>query len=69
MPPAPAASKMLAENNLSADQVDGSGKRGQVLKGDVIAAVAKGISAPAAGGACRPRGPVDASRMPRAKSA
>jgi 2-oxoglutarate dehydrogenase E2 component (dihydrolipoamide succinyltransferase) len=48
MPPAPAASKMLAENNISADQVDGSGKRGQVLKGDVIAAVAKGISAPAA---------------------
>jgi 2-oxoglutarate dehydrogenase E2 component (dihydrolipoamide succinyltransferase) len=48
MPPAPAASKMLAENNLSADQLDGSGKRGQVLKGDVIAAVNKGLSAPAA---------------------
>ena len=48
MPPAPAASKMLAEINLSADQVDGSGKRGQVLKGDVIAAVNKGLSAPAA---------------------
>lgn len=48
MPPAPSAGKLLAENNLSADQVDGSGKRGQVLKGDVLAAVAKGISAPAA---------------------
>jgi 2-oxoglutarate dehydrogenase E2 component (dihydrolipoamide succinyltransferase) len=48
MPPAPAAGKLLTENNLSADQVDGSGKRGQVLKGDVIAAVAKGASAPAA---------------------
>ncbi len=50
MPAAPAAAKLLAENNLSADQVDGSGKRGQVLKGDVIAAVAKGIvaSTPAA---------------------
>jgi 2-oxoglutarate dehydrogenase E2 component (dihydrolipoamide succinyltransferase) len=48
MPAAPAAAKMLAENNISADQVDGSGKRGQVLKGDVIAAVAKGISTPAA---------------------
>lgn len=48
MPPAPAAGKLLAENNLSADQVDGSGKRGQVLKGDVLAAVAKGVSAPAA---------------------
>ena len=48
MPPAPAAAKLLAESNLSADQVEGSGKRGQVLKGDVIAAVAKGPSAPAA---------------------
>lgn len=48
MPPAPSAGKLLAENNLSADQVDGSGKRGQVLKGDVLAAVAKGISTPAA---------------------
>ncbi|MBN7806129.1 2-oxoglutarate dehydrogenase complex dihydrolipoyllysine-residue succinyltransferase [Agrobacterium rosae] len=48
MPPAPAAGKLLAENNLSADQVDGSGKRGQVLKGDVLAAVTKGVSAPAA---------------------
>jgi 2-oxoglutarate dehydrogenase E2 component (dihydrolipoamide succinyltransferase) len=45
MPAAPAAAKLLAESNLSADQVDGSGKRGQVLKGDVIAAVAKGITA------------------------
>lgn len=45
MPAAPAAAKLLAENNLSADQVDGSGKRGQVLKGDVIAAVAKGVVA------------------------
>ncbi|NTG87855.1 2-oxoglutarate dehydrogenase complex dihydrolipoyllysine-residue succinyltransferase [Agrobacterium rhizogenes] len=48
MPPAPAAAKLLAESNVSADQVDGSGKRGQVLKGDVIAAVAKAASAPAA---------------------
>ena len=43
MSPAPAAQKMLSEANLSADQVEGSGKRGQVLKGDVIAAVAKGV--------------------------
>ena len=48
MPAAPAAAKMLAENNLSADQVEGSGKRGQVLKGDVIAAVAKGVTTAAA---------------------
>ncbi|GAC1044049.1 2-oxoglutarate dehydrogenase complex dihydrolipoyllysine-residue succinyltransferase [Rhizobium sp. No.120] len=60
MPPAPAAGKLLAENNLSADQVEGSGKRGQVLKGDVIAAVAKAASAPAA-----PAAPV-AARAPTA---
>lgn len=47
MPAAPAAAKLMAENNVSADQVDGSGKRGQVLKGDVLAAIAKGVSAPA----------------------
>jgi len=56
MPAAPAAAKMLAENNLSADQVDGSGKRGQVLKGDVLAAIAKGpvASTPAPAAAPRP---------------
>ncbi|ACM37982.1 MULTISPECIES: 2-oxoglutarate dehydrogenase complex dihydrolipoyllysine-residue succinyltransferase [Rhizobium/Agrobacterium group] len=74
MPAAPAAAKMLAENNISADQVDGSGKRGQVLKGDVIAAVAKGASAPAAAPAPAPVAaprPVssadDASREERVK--
>ncbi len=45
MPPAPAAAKLLAEANLSTDQVAGSGKRGQVLKGDVLEAIAKGVSA------------------------
>jgi 2-oxoglutarate dehydrogenase E2 component (dihydrolipoamide succinyltransferase) len=72
MPPAPAAAKMLAENNLSADQVDGSGKRGQVLKGDVIAAVAKAAAAPAAAPAApvAARGPStveDAAREERVK--
>ncbi len=47
MPAAPAAAKLLAEAGLNNDQVDGSGKRGQVLKGDVLAALAKG-TAPAA---------------------
>ena len=47
MPPAPAAAKMMAESNVSADQVAGSGKRGQVLKGDVIDALAKGVAEPA----------------------
>ncbi|MGF0539590.1 2-oxoglutarate dehydrogenase complex dihydrolipoyllysine-residue succinyltransferase [Agrobacterium sp. ES01] len=70
MPAAPAASKMMAENNISADQVDGSGKRGQVLKGDVIAAMAKGstASAPAPSAAQRaPSSADDASREERVK--
>jgi 2-oxoglutarate dehydrogenase E2 component (dihydrolipoamide succinyltransferase) len=40
MPPAPAAAKMAAEDKIDLALVPGSGKRGQVLKGDVIAAVA-----------------------------
>jgi 2-oxoglutarate dehydrogenase E2 component (dihydrolipoamide succinyltransferase) len=72
MPPAPAAAKIAADSNISTADIDGSGKRGQVLKGDVIAAVAKGISAPAATPAApaAPR-PVssadDASREERVK--
>ena len=75
MQPAPAASKLLSENNLSADQVDGSGKRGQVLKGDVLDAIAKGVSggvsatpAAAAPAAARPASSADdASREERVK--
>lgn len=71
MPAAPAAAKMLAENNLSADQVEGTGKRGQVLKGDVLAAVAKGVTTAAAPApAAAPRAPSaadDAVREERVK--
>jgi 2-oxoglutarate dehydrogenase E2 component (dihydrolipoamide succinyltransferase) len=44
MPPAPSAAKLLAEANLSVDRVTGTGKRGQVLKGDVLEAIAKGAA-------------------------
>jgi 2-oxoglutarate dehydrogenase E2 component (dihydrolipoamide succinyltransferase) len=40
-PPAPAARKMLEEKGMAAADVEGSGRRGQVLKEDVIAAAAK----------------------------
>ncbi|MBC3916224.1 2-oxoglutarate dehydrogenase complex dihydrolipoyllysine-residue succinyltransferase [Undibacterium sp. CY18W] len=36
----PAAAKILSENNLTAAQVDGSGKDGRVTKGDALVAVA-----------------------------
>jgi 2-oxoglutarate dehydrogenase E2 component (dihydrolipoamide succinyltransferase) len=41
MPPSPAARKKLADSGLDADEVVGSGKRGQVLKDDVPAPKAK----------------------------
>ncbi|MDB5841684.1 MAG: dihydrolipoamide succinyltransferase [Herminiimonas sp.] len=43
----PAAAKMLAENNLTAGQVEGSGRDGRVTKGDVISLLEK-KAAPAA---------------------
>ena len=62
MPPAPSAQKMMAENNLSADQVAGSGKRGQVLKEDVINAIASGATSSSSAPSVAPvaRGPVAA---------
>ncbi len=47
MPPAPSAAKMATENGVDLSGVAGSGKRGQVLKGDVIDALAKPAPAPA----------------------
>jgi 2-oxoglutarate dehydrogenase E2 component (dihydrolipoamide succinyltransferase) len=40
MPPAPSAAKIAAEDKIDLGSVAGSGKRGQVLKGDVLAAAA-----------------------------
>ena len=45
MPPAPSAAKIAAEEKIDLGSVAGSGKRGQVLKGDVLAAAAS-LSAP-----------------------
>ncbi|RFC62840.1 2-oxoglutarate dehydrogenase complex dihydrolipoyllysine-residue succinyltransferase [Fulvimarina endophytica] len=41
-PPAPSARKLMEERNLTADQVSGSGRDGQILKGDVLDAVSRG---------------------------
>ncbi len=71
MPAAPAATKLMADNNVSASDVEGTGKRGQVLKGDVIAAIAKGPAAPASAPVpAAPRAPApveDAAREERVK--
>ena len=38
MPPAPAAAKVAADRGIDLDGVEGSGRRGQVVKGDVLTA-------------------------------
>ncbi|MFZ4809627.1 MAG: 2-oxoglutarate dehydrogenase complex dihydrolipoyllysine-residue succinyltransferase [Hyphomicrobiaceae bacterium] len=65
MPPAPAARKMMEEAGLSADQVEGSGKRGQILKGDVAAVQNRGPSAPATQSAPVAYAPVTPMPMPQ----
>jgi 2-oxoglutarate dehydrogenase E2 component (dihydrolipoamide succinyltransferase) len=44
----PAAAKLMADNQLAAGSVAGTGKDGRVTKGDVLAAVAGGAAKPAA---------------------
>jgi 2-oxoglutarate dehydrogenase E2 component (dihydrolipoamide succinyltransferase) len=66
MPPAPAAAKMAAEDKIDLASVAGSGKRGQVLKGDVIAA-ARAPSPLAAPALLQPPAPVPAP-MPVART-
>jgi 2-oxoglutarate dehydrogenase E2 component (dihydrolipoamide succinyltransferase) len=44
----PAAAKLMADNNMAAGSVAGSGKDGRVTKGDVLSAVAGGVQSTAA---------------------
>ncbi|MFM2444983.1 MAG: hypothetical protein RJB09_2169 [Pseudomonadota bacterium] len=68
MPAAPSAAKIAAENGLDTSGVAGSGKRGQVLKGDVLAALANPAAPVPAPVAMRAPSPVDdASREERVK--
>jgi len=68
MPASPSAAKMMAEKNVDAASVDGSGKRGQVLKEDVQAAIAKPAAAKPAPAAPRaPSSAGDAEREERVK--
>ncbi|WP_317992475.1 2-oxoglutarate dehydrogenase complex dihydrolipoyllysine-residue succinyltransferase [Bartonella gliris] len=46
MPPAPSAAKLMAENNIAKSDISGSGKRGQILKEDVLDVLAQGTKAP-----------------------
>jgi 2-oxoglutarate dehydrogenase E2 component (dihydrolipoamide succinyltransferase) len=48
MSPSPAAAKLAADQGLAVESLEGSGKRGQLLKGDVLAFLAQPAPAPAA---------------------
>ena len=48
--PSIAAAKMMAENNISSNQMNGTGKDGRITKQDVVAAMAAGFPADAAQG-------------------
>jgi 2-oxoglutarate dehydrogenase E2 component (dihydrolipoamide succinyltransferase) len=69
MPPSPAAAKVAADAGVDAGAVAGSGKRGQVLKGDVLAHLANPPAAAApAPVAVRPASqPADAAREERVR--
>jgi 2-oxoglutarate dehydrogenase E2 component (dihydrolipoamide succinyltransferase) len=65
MPPSPAAAKIAADNGLDPAEIQGSGVRGQLLKGDVLAIVAR---APAASGAAAPVPAAPAPAAPPAEA-
>jgi len=68
MPPSPAAAKVAADKGVDVDTVQGSGKRGQVLKGDVLeAASAPKAAAPAPVAVRAPSVADDASREERVR--
>ncbi len=59
MPPSPAAAKIAADNSLDPAAISGSGKRGQVLKGDVLSALIEAPTAPLV-----PEPPLPQARVP-----
>lgn len=64
----PAAAKVLAENNLSANQVAGTGKDGRVTKGDALQAVASGSATASAPAPVPAPAPAKAATAPAASS-
>jgi 2-oxoglutarate dehydrogenase E2 component (dihydrolipoamide succinyltransferase) len=64
---APSAAKILAENNMTAGQVAGSGRDGRVTKGDALNAVAGGSSSAALPSAPIPLGNRPEERVPMSR--
>ena len=67
MPPAPSAAKMMAESNIDPASVAGSGKRGQILKEDVMSAKSAPAPAPVPAAARAPSSEDDAPREERVR--
>ncbi|MGO4571917.1 2-oxoglutarate dehydrogenase complex dihydrolipoyllysine-residue succinyltransferase [Microvirga sp. 2TAF3] len=68
--PGPAVGRIAAESGVSPAAVAGTGKDGRVTKGDMLAAIASGVTAPAPSAPVQvraPSAPVDASREERVK--
>ena len=59
----PAAAKIMAENDVSGDQVAGTGKDGRITKGDALGAVASAAAKPAAN-LTSTRAPAPAASVP-----
>ncbi len=68
MAPSPAAAKIAADNGLDPASIKGSGVRGQVLKGDILAKVATPAPAPAQAPAAPAPAPTPAPVQARAPS-
>ena len=64
---APSAAKILAENNLSASQVAGSGRDGRITKGDALNAAAGGAKSAAIPSASIPMGDRPEERVPMSR--
>ncbi len=64
---APSAAKILAENNISAGQIAGSGRDGRVTKGDALNAVAGGAKSAALPSAPIPMGERPEERVPMSR--
>jgi 2-oxoglutarate dehydrogenase E2 component (dihydrolipoamide succinyltransferase) len=64
---APSAAKLMAENNVSANQVAGSGRDGRITKGDALNAVASGVKSAAVPIAPIPTGDRPEERVPMSR--
>ncbi|WP_137152960.1 2-oxoglutarate dehydrogenase complex dihydrolipoyllysine-residue succinyltransferase [Devosia sp. FKR38] len=70
MAPAPSAQKLATENGINTADVEGSGKRGQVLKEDILSAMSKpAAAAPVSAVAAPAAKPVEAPKVAAAPRA